>query len=157
MATVKHDGCGDEAEPADKDTAVHRSAGAFATMLLGPHAEITVRGAGATLDEAAADHLARGADLVIAEGFKAADGVRKIEVAARGRERVHARPLIALVTDRDEIATAWEEGGALSPSGASREPTDASPPAARTLTVHPDDAGMDALANLVRRLVHAEP
>ena len=125
VATVKHDGCGAEAEPAEKDTAVHRAAGAVATTLLGENAAISVRGTGITLEDAATDHLARGADLVIAEGFKAAEGLPKIEVAARGRERVHAAPLLALVTDRGE--------GGEAP------------------VLRPDGRGMDELAALVLR------
>ncbi len=125
VATVKHDGCGEEAEPADKDTALHREAGAIASTLIGTNRTITVGGASLSLEQAARDHLARGADLVIAEGFKAAEGLPKIEVTARGRDRVHASPLFALVTDRDEAAD-WP-------------------------IVRPDETGLDALAGLVLR------
>ncbi|WP_373048644.1 molybdopterin-guanine dinucleotide biosynthesis protein B [Vulgatibacter sp.] len=122
VATVKHDGCGGATEESDSDTAKHRAAGAFATTLV-DDAGTVVRSGPLPLARIAADHLARGADLVIAEGFKTDRAVPKIEVAARGRERVHAAPLLAYATDGEPEMSA--------PSFA------------------PDAAGMDALAQLI--------
>jgi len=103
VATIKHHGCGDSLEPAEKDTARHRSAGAMATALVAAEGTTVVRAQPVSLETLAAELLAGGADLVIAEGFKSAAGVPKIEVAARGRERVHAAPLFALVAEEGGI------------------------------------------------------
>lgn len=124
VATVKHDAHGFDPDPAGKDTAIHRDAGAIATALVAPQRTAVVREEAVTLAQLAADHLARGADLVIAEGFKHEPGVPKIEVIARGREPVGASPLLAIVTDRDL-------------------PSPSAP------TFSPDDRGLEALASLL--------
>ena len=98
VATVKHDAHGFDAEPPGKDTARHRAAGAVATVLVGPSRTMQVQERALDLDEAIR-RAARGADVVIVEGFKRDRSLPKIEVAARGRERIHSAPLLALVTD----------------------------------------------------------
>ncbi|HEY0838941.1 MAG TPA: molybdopterin-guanine dinucleotide biosynthesis protein B [Vulgatibacter sp.] len=98
VATVKHDVHGFEADPPGKDTALHRAAGAIATALVGPARSAVVTEGEVGLPDAVR-LVATAADLVLVEGFKAERTLPKIEVAARGRERVHAAPLLALVTD----------------------------------------------------------
>lgn len=98
VATVKHDAHGFEADPPGKDTARHRAAGAIATALVGPSRTAVVSERELSIEEAIR-RVAVGADLVLVEGFKGDRTLPKIEIAARGRERVHAAPLLALVTD----------------------------------------------------------
>ncbi|HWV37906.1 MAG TPA: molybdopterin-guanine dinucleotide biosynthesis protein B [Vulgatibacter sp.] len=100
-ATVKNDAHGFDPDPPGKDTARHRAAGAVATILVGPSRTASVREGALALEEAVR-RAAIEAEVVLVEGFKSDRTLPKIEVAARGRERVHAAPLLALVTDRDQ-------------------------------------------------------
>ena len=100
VATVKHDAHGFDPDPPGKDTARHRAAGAVSTILVGPSRAALVHEGALELREAVR-RCAIDADLVLVEGFKADRTLPKIEIAARGRERVHAAPLLALVTDAD--------------------------------------------------------
>lgn len=100
VATVKHDAHGFDPDPPGKDTARQRAAGAVSTILVGPSRTALVHEGALGLHEAIRRY-AIDADVVLVEGFKADRTLPKIEIAARGRERVHAAPLLALVTDDD--------------------------------------------------------